>query len=106
LIGRSKAIADTLIQRGGADLNAFDGEGCTLLIDAVKRGDAFSGRYLLDANCNVNLTSRSSVDTALHLVCTYAEKTTSDPDTFQDMLSIGEQLLAKNADLNIQNIRG
>lgn len=80
-------------------------QGCTLLIDAVQRGDGFSAQFLLDRDCDVNLTSKLTNDTALHVVCTYAEDST-DADSFKDMILVGKALLMKSADVNLQNNRG
>lgn len=80
-------------------------KGCTLLIDAVKRGDGFAAQFLLEKDCDVNLMSKISADTALHLVCTYSEKS-CDTDTFDDMLLVAEALVQKSADPNVQNRRG
>lgn len=80
-------------------------QGCTLLIDAVKRGDGFSAQFLLENDCNVNLTAKQTNDTALHIVCTYSEKST-DSDTYNDMVSIGKLLIEKSADINLQNSKG
>lgn len=80
-------------------------QGCTLLIDAIKRGDGFAAQFLLEKDCNVNLSSKDTTDTALHLVCTYSEKS-CDKDTFNDMISVAEALLQKGADPNVQNRRG
>lgn len=79
-------------------------QGCTLLIDAIKRGDAFAAQFLLERDCDVNLMSKETSDTALHLVCTYSEK--SDKDTYSDMISIAEALIQKGVDPNVQNRRG
>ncbi|XP_059617534.1 rabankyrin-5 [Phlebotomus argentipes] len=105
LMGRSTAIAQTLIQNGKADVNAFNSDGCTLLIDAVQRGDGFSSLFLLDKNSNVNLTSRTTGDAALHIVVTYSTKST-DEDTYQEMLDVGRKILECEPDPNIQNKRG
>lgn len=129
LVSRSTAIAQTLVQNGKADVNAYNGDvsieqihviiiklnwflfsfynfqGCTLLIDAIQRGDGFSAQFLLEQGCNVNLTSRITSDTALHLICTYSEKS-SEGDTYGDMISVGKSLLEHKADPNLQNIRG
>lgn len=105
LMGRSAAIAQTLLETGGADINAFTSDGCTLLIDSIKRGDGYTAQFLLDKGCNVDLVTRDTSDTALHLVCTYAERST-DSETFRDMLSIGRQLLKRRADPNVQNYKG
>lgn len=102
---RSTNIAQTLVQTGGADVNAYNSEGSTLLIDAIKRSDGFSAKFLLEKNCNVNLTSKSTADTALHLVSTYDEKST-DPETFNEMLDVAKKLVEQNADVNIQNLKG
>lgn len=105
LMGRNSSIAQTLVETGGADVNAVNSEGNTLLIDAVKRADSFSAHFLLDKGCDVNMISRDIGDTALHLVCTYAKKST-DLDTYKDMLLVGKALLQHNADPNIQNNKG
>lgn len=80
-------------------------QGCTLLIDAIKRGDGFAAQFLLDKDCDVNLKSKGTADTALHLVCTYSEKS-CDKDTFKDMMLVAESLLQKSADPNLQNRQG
>lgn len=49
--------------------------------------------------------SKDTSDTALHLVCTYSEKS-FDKDTFNDMISCAEALIQKGADPNLQNRRG
>lgn len=132
LMSRSSSIAETLVQNGKADVNAYNGDvsnrfdffflfphlichcliisyvflqGCTLLIDAIKRGDGFAAQFLLEKDCDVNLMSKDTSDTALHLVCTYSEKS-FDSDTFSDMISIAEALIQKHADPNVQNRRG
>lgn len=76
-----------------------------MLIDAVKRGDGFASQFLLDQDCNVNLMSKVTADSALHLVCTYSEKA-CDKDTFKDMMLVAEALIQKGADPNVQNRRG
>uniref|UniRef100_A0A182Y4P8 FYVE-type domain-containing protein n=1 Tax=Anopheles stephensi TaxID=30069 RepID=A0A182Y4P8_ANOST len=105
LMGRSTAIAQTLLETGGADINAYTTEGNTLLIDAIKRGDSFTAQFLLEKGCNVDLVTRDTSDTALHLVCTYSERST-DIETHREMLSIGRQLLKQQADPNMQNSKG
>lgn len=80
-------------------------QGCTLLIDAVKRGDGFAAQFLLEKDCDVNLTSRVTADTALHLVCTYSEKS-CDSETLNEMIAVGKMLLEKKADPNVQNRKG
>lgn len=76
-----------------------------MLIDAIKRGDGFAAQFLLENDCDVNLVSKKSADTALHLVCTYSEKS-CDADTFRDMVMVAERLIQKGADPNMQNQRG
>lgn len=75
-----------------------------MLIDAIKRGDGFAAQFLLEKDCDVNLVSTIS-DTALHLVCTYSEKS-CDAETFSDMIMVAETLIQKGADPNVQNRQG
>lgn len=75
------------------------------MIDAVKRGDGFAAQFLLEKDCDVNLSSRESADTALHLVCTYSEKS-CDTETFSDIIMVAETLIQKGANPNAQNRRG
>lgn len=76
-----------------------------MLIDAVKRGDGFAAQFLLEKDCDVNLTSRVTADTALHLVCTYSDKS-CDPETLTEMNSVGKTILEKKGDPNVQNRLG
>lgn len=71
----------------------------------MKRSDSFAARFLLDNGCDVNLTSRVTADTALHLICTYSEKS-CDTDTFAEMVAIGKIIVENGADLNAQNRKG
>lgn len=72
----------------------------------MRRGDGFSAQFLLDQNCNVNLTDRGSGDTALHLVSTYAEKS-SDVTSYTEMLDVAKCLLdTHKADANLRNQKG
>lgn len=105
LIEQHTAIANTLVQNGGADVNARNSEGATLLIDAIKRGDGFSAKFLLENNCDINLTTRSGDDTALHLICTFSQET-SEPTAYKEMLEIGRLMLSLKVDVNRQNSRG
>lgn len=71
----------------------------------MKRGDGFAARFLLEHGCDVNLTARVTADTALHLICTYSEKS-CDTDTFAEMAAIGKMAVENGADLNAQNRQG
>lgn len=102
---KSLTISETLVKNGKADVNGYNADGCTLLIDAIKRGDGFSAQFLLDKKCKVNLTARNTGDTAMHLICTYSEST-SDTIIYTSMMSICEQLLVMDVDVNQQNIQG
>lgn len=62
-------------------------KGCTLLIDAIKRGDGFTSKFLLEKGCDVDLIDRDSADTALHLVSTYSENS-CDFDTCTEMVNV------------------
>lgn len=71
----------------------------------MKRGDGFSAEFLLEKKCDVNLTTKESLDTALHYICTFSEKT-SDPETFKEMLAVGTKLLEIKCNVNKQNVKG
>lgn len=88
-----------------ANVNARNSDGATLLIDAIKRGDGFAANFLLENNCDVNLTTKESEDTALHYICTYSRET-SDPATFNEMLEVGKKILEKGVEINKQNSKG
>ncbi|KAH8359865.1 hypothetical protein KR093_009250, partial [Drosophila rubida] len=98
-------IAQTLVKNGCASVNAYDSNGLTLLIDAVKRADHFAADFLLRHNCLLDLVSRPSSDTALHIICSYGQSN-SDHDNFVQMLNIGRNILQRNPNVNIQNIQG
>lgn len=100
------AIAITLVQNGGADINGRNSEGATLLIDAIKRADDFSAMFLLEHDCDVNLTTTTSGDTALHLICTYSQETSESVTSYKEMLKIGRHILSLKVDVNKQNSMG
>lgn len=68
-------------------------------------GDGYAANFLLEKNCDVNLASKDTADTAFHLVATYSEKS-CDLETFNDMMMIAETLIQKGVDPNMQNRRG
>ncbi|XP_058978821.1 rabankyrin-5 [Musca domestica] len=105
LMSKSLPIAQTLVKNGAANINAYDAEGSTILIDAIKRGDKFSAEFLLERNCDLNLASRLTADTALHVVCAYNPKNT-DPVVFSNMVDIGKLIINMKPDVNIQNRLG
>ncbi|XP_017848794.1 rabankyrin-5 [Drosophila busckii] len=98
-------IAQTLVKNGCANINAYDADGSTLLIDAVRRNDHFAADFLLNHNCLVDLLSRPSSDTALHIVCNYG-KEERNKDALNNMIEIGRKILDRNPDVNIQNLQG
>lgn len=105
LIEKNSGIANTLLN-GNANINAVNAEGSTLLIDAIKRSDEFSARYLLDHNCDVNAITKDNGDTALHIICTYSKESASN-STYKEMLDVGRKILGrKDLDINKQNSKG
>lgn len=105
LIEQHTGIANLLVQNGNANVNARNADGSTLLIDAIKRGDGFSARFLLERECDANLVTSSTEDAALHVICTYAKEST-DPTVFKEMLEIGKIILSKSVEINKQNAKG
>lgn len=105
LSAKSVQIAQTLVNNGSANVNAYDAKGCTLLIDAVKKADNFAADFLLNHNCLVDLVSRPSSDSALHIVCSYGE-IDENPESFSHMIDIGKKILQRKANVNLQNNQG
>ncbi|EDW37972.1 GL12350 [Drosophila persimilis] len=105
LSAKNSQIAQTLVKNGRANVNAYDAKGSTLLIDALKKGDVFSAKFLLDQNCILDLISRPSADTVLHIICSYVESQT-DRETFEQINELGKNILQRKANVNIQNVRG
>lgn len=105
LMAKNIPIAQTLVKNGSANINAYDSEGSTILIDSVKRGDKFSADFLLEHNCLLDLTTRSTADTALHILCAYNSKVT-DADVFRNMMDVGKSILAMKPNVNLQNRLG
>lgn len=103
---KSLTLSQNLVQNGKADVNASNSDGVPLLIEAISRGDGFAAEFLLDNGCEVNVTSRKTGDSALHLIATYSESTTTDDRTYKDMLAVGIRLIDGGAKINIQNGRG
>ncbi|XP_034475641.1 rabankyrin-5 [Drosophila innubila] len=104
LSAKNIPIAQTLVKNGSANLNAYDANGLTLLMDAVKRADHFAADFLLSQNCLVDPLSRPSSDSALHIVCSYG--TNSDRNELSQMIDIGTKILHRKPNVNIQNLLG
>ncbi|XP_037823692.1 rabankyrin-5-like [Lucilia sericata] len=105
LMSKNLPIAQTLVKSGSANINAYDSEGSTILIDAVKRGDKFAADFLLERNCELDLTSRSTADTVLHILCAYNPKET-DAEVFSNMIEIGKKVISMKPNINLQNRQG
>ncbi|XP_064544438.1 rabankyrin-5 isoform X1 [Drosophila montana] len=105
LSAKSNQIAHTLVNNASANVNAYDAEGNTLLIDAVRKADHFAADFLLNHNCLVDLVSRPSSDTALHIACSYGENQ-GNQENFNQMIDIGKKILQCKPNVNIQNYQG
>ncbi|KAH8357713.1 hypothetical protein KR084_005483, partial [Drosophila pseudotakahashii] len=101
LSAKNHKIAQTLVNSGMANINAVDMEGSPILIAALRNGDAFSAHFLLDLNCLLDLSSKTSLDTALHIICNYTEKISA-----AEIFNVGKRILEKNPNVNIRNIKG
>ncbi|XP_043067768.1 rabankyrin-5 isoform X1 [Drosophila bipectinata] len=102
LLAKNIKIAQTLVENGRADINALDKEGSPLVIWALRNCDVFSVNFLLNKNCLLDLMSRSSSDTALHIICNYNCRN----ENWKEIVKIGEQILERNPNVNIQNVKG
>ncbi|XP_046387052.1 rabankyrin-5 isoform X1 [Ischnura elegans] len=132
LKSRLGSIAKTLVQHG-ADVNARDDKGFTLLHRAVERGDEYSATFLVSNGASVFTTIPARGDTALHLAASFSphevapdeylffeddrpstngqenqDKAASQnsPEVVKAMANVGKLLLEKGLDPNIQNSQG
>lgn len=60
---------------------------------------------MLDRNCELDLTSRLTADTALHVICAYNPKD-SDPETYLNMIEVGRKIISMKPNINLQNCKG
>jgi len=112
---RQPSLARTLVEHG-ADLNAKDAKGLSLLHSAILKGDSYSSEFIieqLENNGNVsklceavkiNENVKNAADfkqlegcTALHLVAKH---------NTENMLAVGTRLLQAGIDPNLQDYRG
>ncbi|XP_044313368.1 rabankyrin-5 isoform X2 [Drosophila rhopaloa] len=105
LSAKNVKIAQTLVKSGMANINALNIEGSTLLIAALRNGDVFSANFLLEENCLLDLSPDPSSDTALHIICNFVEYS-NNPDNFAEILKVGKNILLRNPNVNIQNVKG
>ncbi|KAI9579988.1 rabankyrin-5 [Glossina fuscipes] len=105
LVARNVPIAQTLVTNGHANVNAYDAQGYTPLIDAVKRGDKFSADFLLERQCQLDLMSRQTADTVLHIICAYDPSETNS-ETYSSMVEVGKRIVELKPDVNVQNHLG
>lgn len=59
----------------------------------------------MERNCQLDLCSRPSADTALHIVCGYSTNN-ADVETHEAMLRVGQKLLDGKANVNLRNLKG
>ncbi|XP_017086725.1 rabankyrin-5 isoform X2 [Drosophila eugracilis] len=104
LSAKNVKIAQTLVKIGLANVNAVDMEGSTLLIAALKNGDTFSACFLLEQNCLLDISSKPSSDTALHIICNYEEDKYSK--NISEILNVVNKILLGNPNVNTKNIEG
>ena len=71
LLNRHEGIANTLVNNK-CNLDILDREGNSLLHLAVMRGDSFAATFLIKNGASTILTRRSTQETVLHLVASYA----------------------------------
>ncbi|KAH8350167.1 hypothetical protein KR067_004117, partial [Drosophila pandora] len=102
LTAKNMKICQTLVENGRANINAHDKEGSPLLIWALRNGDIYSTNFLLNKNCLLDLVSRSSSDTALHIICNYNCKN----EKWKEIMEIGKKILQRRPNVNMQNAKG
>lgn len=114
---RQPSLARTLVKHG-ADLNAKDARGLSLLHSAILKGDSYSSKFIIEQlECNKDSThklceavkiaesARNAAElkqmyegcTALHLVAR---------NNTENMLSVGSRLLQAGVNPNLQDHRG
>ncbi|KAK2174571.1 hypothetical protein NP493_794g01007 [Ridgeia piscesae] len=98
-----EGIAQTLIKHK-VDVNRKDRSGLYLLHQAIKRGDKFSAKFLIENGANVNVTTSADDCTALHM--TAACELGSSDDDRTHMSHIAQCLLQHAANVNAQDTCG
>ncbi|KAK3918454.1 Rabankyrin-5 [Frankliniella fusca] len=98
------SLAKTLVEHG-ADLNAQDARGWTLLHCAVERGDSFAATFLLEKGAGAALRTPGKGDTALHMVAALSPDTT-DGRTLAALTEVAAVMLSGGLDPNLQNKQG
>uniref|UniRef100_A0A671RV37 Rabankyrin-5-like n=1 Tax=Sinocyclocheilus anshuiensis TaxID=1608454 RepID=A0A671RV37_9TELE len=99
-----ESIATTLVNnKAGVDM--VDQSGWSLLHKAIQRGDEFASTFLIRHSAQVNAATVGSVETPLHLVCSFSPKKHSG-EVMAGMAHIAEALLKAGANPNMQNSKG
>ncbi|XP_037956242.1 rabankyrin-5 [Teleopsis dalmanni] len=99
------AIAELLVQSEEININAYDSTGLTILIDAIQKCNFFAAKYLLDHNCQLDLASQVTCDTALHAISQFSQSET-DLETYNNLIDLTKAILTKKPNVNIQNLKG
>uniref|UniRef100_A0A672L1J6 Zinc finger ZZ-type and EF-hand domain containing 1 n=1 Tax=Sinocyclocheilus grahami TaxID=75366 RepID=A0A672L1J6_SINGR len=99
-----ESIATTLVNNK-ADVDMVDQSGWSLLHKAIQRGDEFASTFLIRHSAQVNAATVGSVETPLHLVCSFSPKKHSG-EVMAGMAHIAEALLKAGANPNMQNSKG
>lgn len=97
-------IAHTLLKHG-ADPDAKDSKGWTLLHRAIERGDGFSAIFLISQGASVIIVTPERADSALHLLATSLPDAITD-DVHGSMNEVADLLLDSGLDPNLQNNQG
>ncbi|KAJ1524187.1 hypothetical protein ONE63_010710 [Megalurothrips usitatus] len=98
------SLARTLVEHG-ADLDAQDSRGWTLLHCAIERGDSFAANFLLEKGAAPALRTPARGDTALHMVAGLSPDTTA-AGVLAELTAVAELMLRQGLDPNLQNKQG
>lgn len=101
LLEKDVEIAKLLIDKG-ANLNAQDIDGSSLLMSAISREDFFSAEFLIEHSCDINQINELTGESVLHCICSIKERAARN-----DIMKIAKKILMQpNVDSNIRNRHG
>lgn len=101
LLEKDVEIAKLLIDKG-ANLNAKDIDGSSLIQSAILREDLFTAEFLIENSCDINQVNDLNGEGILHSICSIMDRTKRN-----EIMRIAQKILIlPNIDTNIRNNKG